>query len=252
MPLKELLAEADRLRSSRFGQTSGSPVGSDGRSCAGCSVYDFICSTLSLEGLPLNALQVRAVLDGREDGFPTDWPSGFPRESSLALISGVASAWELIPVNGAMPQITGVEELLRRIHARMTQTLFPDSAGRYRTDQRLPQGVSYPIPDSAELPHLMSHFTDQLRASEAALHPIELAVFAHKRLIDLQPFTHYSGTAARLLMNVLLLRGGFPCICIPPEQHPRYLDALDTARRFYDLDALFELAAECVLHELRS
>jgi Fic family protein len=52
---------------------------------------------------------------------------------------------------------------------------------------------------------------------------------AHYRLVAIHPFGDGNGRAARLVMNLLLLREGYPPIAVRPEDRKTYLDALEQA-----------------------
>lgn len=255
---------------------------SDGNQGFGCSKYAFISSALTLEGIPFTAAQVQAVLEGcplkeeppaspgRGPGFARPGtssvcssgspdrdsvsgargglpPTQFSPAASAAWIAGISSAWDFMLVQEHRGDFSNIEDVLRGLHTQVTHGAFPDFAGSYRAPGMAPRSISHPVPDGSELPRLMSHFADQLRSSQWALHPVELAVFAHKRLMDLQPFLYGSGAVALLLLNYLLQGCGYPCVCIAPGQQKRYWDALDTARRLCDLDPLLGLFGENIL-----
>lgn len=55
---------------------------------------------------------------------------------------------------------------------------------------------------------------------------VRLAARAHYDLLRVFPFTHDSGKVARLLMNLLLLRGGFPPAIVHSTERQRYYEAL--------------------------
>ncbi len=50
---------------------------------------------------------------------------------------------------------------------------------------------------------------------------------AHFRLVAIHPFSDGNGRAARLMMNLLLLRQGYPPITVRPEHRKTYLDTLE-------------------------
>ncbi len=52
---------------------------------------------------------------------------------------------------------------------------------------------------------------------------------AHFRLPAIHPFADGNGRTARLLMNLLLLRGGYPPVAVRPVDRKTYLDALEQA-----------------------
>jgi Fic family protein len=63
---------------------------------------------------------------------------------------------------------------------------------------------------------------------------------AHFRLVSIHPFSDGNGRTARLLMNLLLFRGGYPPVTIGPDHRSAYLNALEIAqlggtRESYDM-----------------
>jgi len=55
---------------------------------------------------------------------------------------------------------------------------------------------------------------------------VRIAARAHYDLLRIFPFTHDSGKVARLLMNLLLLRSGYPPAIVHSTERQRYYDAL--------------------------
>ncbi len=53
------------------------------------------------------------------------------------------------------------------------------------------------------------------------------AIAAHERLVSIRPFADGNGRTARLLMNLVLLRGGYPPIVIGPDHRLAYINALE-------------------------
>ena len=65
--------------------------------------------------------------------------------------------------------------------------------------------------------------------SEGALHPGIVAAAAHYDMVRIHPFDDGNGRGARILMNLILLRAGFPPAVIRNEDRAAYLDALRQA-----------------------
>ena len=82
------------------------------------------------------------------------------------------------------------------------------------------------FPSPAELPALMGDFSAWLRRPANP----ETAFTAHRRLVDIHPFNDGNGRTARLLMNLILIRGGYPPIAVRPEDRLAYLQALQRAQ----------------------
>ena len=49
---------------------------------------------------------------------------------------------------------------------------------------------------------------------------------AHRRLVEIHPFNDGNGRTARLLMNLLLIRGGYPPVAVRPEDRLEYIRSL--------------------------
>jgi Fic family protein len=99
----------------------------------------------------------------------------------------------------------------------------PEEAGRYSRHQRAIAGSPLILPSPAEIPARMGDFARWLAAA-----PDEpaTAFAAHARLAAIHPFSDGNGRAARLLMNLILLRAGYRPMVIGPEQRAAYIDAL--------------------------
>jgi Fic family protein len=70
---------------------------------------------------------------------------------------------------------------------------------------------------------------------EAASPTPAMAFDAHFRLTAIHPFADGNGRTARLLMNLVLLRAGYPPVAIRPEDRAAYLAALETGSTAEDL-----------------
>lgn len=54
----------------------------------------------------------------------------------------------------------------------------------------------------------------------------DTAFSAHLRLAGIHPFNDGNGRTARLLMNLVLIRGGYPPVSIRPEDRLEYIRSL--------------------------
>lgn len=116
---------------------------------------------------------------------------------------------------------------VRNIHRLVLQRIDPEEAGRYSTHQRMIAGSSLVLPSPAEIPARMGDFAHWL---EGAPPTPETAFDAHERLVTIHPFSDGNGRTSRLLMNLLLLRAGYPPVVVLPEDRVAYFDALDATR----------------------
>ncbi len=111
-------------------------------------------------------------------------------------------------------------------------TLHPEEGDiktvRYRKD--IPQHRlyfhEYAPPD--KITYKMRQIIDWVNDPETkkTRNAVRLAARAHYDMVRVFPFTHDSGKVARLFMNMLLLRGGYPPAIVHSTERQRYYDAL--------------------------
>lgn len=65
--------------------------------------------------------------------------------------------------------------------------------------------------------------------SERKLHPIELAALLHYKFIRIHPFDDGNGRLSRILMNLSLMKFGFPPVIIKTQKKEEYYRALQQA-----------------------
>lgn len=85
-----------------------------------------------------------------------------------------------------------------------------DQRGRYRSVPVSITGTSYVPPQPWQVPKLMEDLLLHYAEKKALLHPVELAADVHAELVGIHPFIDGNGRTSRLVMNLLLLRAGFP------------------------------------------
>ena len=86
-------------------------------------------------------------------------------------------------------------------------------------------------------------------ATFASLKGLLVAAAAHTWFVTIHPFIDGNGRVARLLMNSVLMRYGFPIAIISKEDRLRYYDALEDSQGS-DLTPFSVLVAECIEESL--
>lgn len=120
---------------------------------------------------------------------------------------------------------------VRQIHKLVLTRIDDENAGQYRSLSVRIAGTSYQPPDAWEVPQRMTEWGDWLQGPAQALHPIERAALAHHRLVAIHPFIDGNGRTARLVMNLLLLRDGYPPTIILRANRQQYYRVLSQADR---------------------
>jgi Fic family protein len=124
------------------------------------------------------------------------------------------------------------EATVRELHRRIVARSQPEIAGIYSTYPRRIAGSPVVFPNAVKIPRLMKECGEWLAKAE----PVPATSFeAHFRLVAIHPFADGNGRTARLLMNLLLLRGGYPPVAVRPEERKIYLDTLEHASMREDL-----------------
>ncbi|MES1158288.1 MAG: Fic family protein [Terricaulis silvestris] len=119
------------------------------------------------------------------------------------------------------------EAIIVELHRRIVARSQPEIAGVYSTLPRRILGSNVVFPNPAKIPDLMAAFGAWLGTVEAGP---ESAFEAHLRLVSIHPFSDGNGRTARLLMNLILLRAGYPPVAVRPEDRLVYLDAIEAAQ----------------------
>jgi Fic family protein len=124
------------------------------------------------------------------------------------------------------------EDVVCELHRRIIARSQPGMAGVYSRLPRRIAGSPVVFPNPAKIPALMQAFAAWLKDAPALP---ATAFEAHFRLTAIHPFGDGNGRTARLLMNLLLLRAGYPPIAVCPEDRKPYLEALERGSLAGDL-----------------
>lgn len=117
---------------------------------------------------------------------------------------------------------------VRQIHKLVLTRIDDDSAGKYRQTQVRIAGAEHTPPESWLVPQQMDEWGQWLTENQG-LHPAELAALAHHRLVAIHPFVDGNGRTARLVMNLLLMRQGYPPSVILRVNRRQYYHVLADA-----------------------
>lgn len=118
---------------------------------------------------------------------------------------------------------------VRQIHKLVLSRIDDENAGQYRRTPVRIAGTRLIPPESWEVPQRMQDWENWLRQAEGELHPVILAAQAHHRLVAIHPFIDGNGRTARLVMNLLLLRFGYPPTVILRANRRQYYQVLAQA-----------------------
>jgi len=198
----------------------------------------------AIEGNALNVGETRLVV---EQGLTI---TGKPLKDQ-AEAKNLSAALDFLEELAGNSSRSITEADVRQIHFLVLKGISDADAGRYRTAQVEIGGSQFNPTAPESIPAEMEEFGIWLQEAsvpgtlfltdEALL----AACAAHTWFVTIHPFIDGNGRVARLLMNLILMRFGFPIAVITREDRLRYYDALELSQSS-DLTAFVALVSESV------
>lgn len=202
-------------------------------------------SSNALEGNSLTITETKVLL---EDGITA---GGMPIRDCYEA-TGHAKAYDYMLEVARGGPFHFSEEVICQLHALFYGSIDPEHAGKYRTIQVIITGTEYVPPTAEDVPGQMAELVRELEEKSGNTHPVVLAAYAHRRLVDIHPFQDGNGRTARLLMNLILINKGYCLVSIPPILRREYISALELSRQAQGLGAPFvKFICECELEAQR-
>lgn len=128
-------------------------------------------------------------------------------------------------------RVTLSAPLIRQLHQLVVRETDRQWAGRYREGEVAIAGAAHVPPDPIGVPSRVSKLVQWVGREQARRHVVELAALVHHRLASIHPFFDGNGRTARLLMNCLLMRAGYPLTVILRYDRKRFYRTLQLADR---------------------
>lgn len=138
---------------------------------------------------------------------------------------------------------------IKNIHSLVLKGIDDGERGQYRRENVVITGASTTPPG-------FLHLADEMRClvewhQHAAIsHPVMRAAELHTRFVKIHPFIDGNGRTGRLIMNLELMKAGYPPAVIRKEDRLAYYDALDVACVDGAYDDITQLVAEAVVRSL--
>ena len=136
---------------------------------------------------------------------------------------------------------------IRNIHQLILKNIDDENAGRYRQQNVLISGATTNPPDYTLLNDKMAQFIDWYNTDAHKLHPLERAAKVHADFVGIHPFIDGNGRTSRLLMNLELLKAGYPPSVITVDNRLAYYEALDQWMAYGNTEPFMNLVATVVL-----
>ena len=179
---------------------------------------EFTYSTNAMEGNTLSFRETKAILDG--ESKLEDKPIS---ECYDVIRHGVAC--DFIFSLAKQEDLNITEDIIMSLHRLLYQNIDDENAGKYKDQKDTLGGENGALPNT-KTSRLVSHLIRVMDSRKKDAHPIVLAAYAHRKIIEIQPFEEGNGRVARLLMNLILLNNGYQVASIPPSIEANYISSM--------------------------
>ena len=140
---------------------------------------------------------------------------------------------------------------VRQIHTLILKGIDDANAGGFRREDVVISGSDYEPASHMDVANKMDVLMQWLGplTSSGRFDAIVTAAAAHAEFAQIHPFIDGNGRTARILMNLVLMRAGYPIAIVTREDRSRYIDSLEQSQQG-DLTPFVKLISECISETL--
>lgn len=178
-----------------------------------------------MEGLTAKGKPLKDHLDLRGHSNAINYLLGFVHDNEVLTEAAIRKLHEILLVEPYQVQAITPDGL---------PTMKTVALGQYKTQPnhvRTPTGETHyyarPEETPAKMRDLMEWYRDE--TGKGTMHPVEMAARYHHQFTAIHPFDDGNGRMSRLLMNLMLMQGGYPPAVIRLGERDQYLAALRRA-----------------------
>lgn len=145
------------------------------------------------------------------------------------------------------------ESVLRQIHQLILKEIDKRGAGVYRAVPVRISGSKHTPPEPYQLANVMEEYFRFYTMKKDKLHPVILAAEMHERLVTIHPFIDGNGRTSRLVMNLILLKHGYPIVSLKGDlsSRQRYYKALEAVQTNHESEDFYRLILERTKNSLK-
>ena len=136
------------------------------------------------------------------------------------------------------------------LHQIILWNIDQSNAGIYRTVDVRISGSDVVLSSHLKIEEEMVKLIKYMNSSHK-LHPVLFAAQVHLRFVTIHPFIDGNGRTARLLMNLLLIKEGYPITTIYNKNRTEYIECLEYAQLSNDESPFNNFIARKVLEAYR-
>lgn len=151
----------------------------------------------------------------------------------------------------AREQVPLTDYQIRAIHSLVLADRKEDRGRWRRVPVSIAGALTKPVQPYEIEPMIGSLLADQGTVYQK-LHPVEQVAWFHLRFESIHPFIDGNGRTGRLLMNLQLIKAGFPPINVKYADRRRYYDAFEDYAQTGSPVAMVKLVAEYLAERLQT
>ena len=174
----------------------------------------------AIEGNTLTLVETKVVLEGITVGGKT-------MREHLEIINhheAITYVEEIVSKGEPLSQWQ-----IKNIHRLILKGINDEYAGVYRDQIVLISGATHTPPPHYQLNDKMNELMEWYETKASSLHPIVRGAMLHAIFVGIHPFIDGNGRTSRLLLNLELMKAGYPPIIIEVKHRIDYYNALDKA-----------------------
>lgn len=189
----------------------------------------------AIEGNTLTLMETKVVLEGITVGGKT-------LKEHLETLNHREAIFYVEDIVKNEEELT--EWQIKNIHSLILKGIDDKYAGIYRDQKVLISGAEHIPPNPFLIKDEMESFIHWYNKVGQKLHPIERASMVHIIFVGIHPFIDGNGRTSRLLLNLELMKSGYPPIIIKKENRLKYYNALDKAHTIKDNKDFINIVVE--------
>lgn len=195
-------------------------------------LLEWIYNSNAIEGNTLTLMETKVVLEGITIGGKTlrEHLEVINHKDAILYIEEIVRAQE--PLR---------EWQIKNIHRLVLKAIDDKYAGIYREQRVLIAGAKHVPPEVYFIKEQMENFIKWYNTDAKTLHPLEIAAMVHIKFVGIHPFVDGNGRTSRLLLNLELMKNGYPPVVIRAENRLEYYNSLDKAHTIGDNKDFIEI-----------
>lgn len=200
-------------------------------------IVEWTYNSNAIEGNTLTLQETKVALEGITVGGKTlrEHFEAISHKEAILFIEELVQRGEMLS-----------ELDIKSIHALILKNIDNDNAGKYRQHNVIISGAEHRPVSSLEVPAKMQEFITWYKTDAMKMHPVERAARVHVDFVGIHPFVDGNGRTSRLLMNLELMKSGFPPAVLKVEDRLAYYKALDFAHTTGDYEPFVEIISNVV------